>query len=134
MIKTNGLYELQGMLDYLEAVPFDVTRNQLYAAADLYEGFSPDDDETFATCHDSPVYAHYLKTGKLSAEVKESLARTLHDHGMHLALDDFFKTHNPRLCLGVMGGHALLRTDQQYVQIVMLSKRLTELGFFMLSG
>ena len=33
-----------------------------------------------------------------------------------------------------MGGHALLRTDPMFARIVMLSKRLTEEGFCMLSG
>jgi predicted Rossmann-fold nucleotide-binding protein len=33
-----------------------------------------------------------------------------------------------------MGGHALLRTDPMYKKVVLLSKRLTEEGFIMLSG
>ena len=134
MIKNTGLYALQGMYDYLNDVPFDVTRNRMYSAADLYEGFVPGDESSFESCHDSVVYKHYLEAGKQNADVLESLARALHDHGMHTALDEFFSEHNPRLCLGVMGGHALKRTDEQYRQIVILSKRLTEMGFFMLSG
>ena len=33
-----------------------------------------------------------------------------------------------------MGGHALLRTDPMFASVAMLSKRLTEAGFFMVSG
>ena len=62
------------------------------------------------------------------------MARTLHDHGIFAALGEFFRVHNYLKFIGVMGGHALLRTDSMYRQIVFLSKRLTEQGFFMLSG
>ena len=36
--------------------------------------------------------------------------------------------------VGVMGGHAMLRTDAAYHQTVMISKKLTENGFLMISG
>ena len=134
MIKNTGLYALQGMYDYLRDVPFDVTRNRLYSAADLYEGFVPGNEASFEHCHDSVVYKHFMEKGKQTDDVLESLARSLHDHGMHTALNEFFQEHDPLLCVGVMGGHALLRTDAQYRQIVLLSKRLTEQGFVMLSG
>ena len=42
MIKANSIYVLQGMIDYLNEVPYDVTRRQLYDAYDLYEDFHPD--------------------------------------------------------------------------------------------
>ncbi|MBR2206509.1 MAG: hypothetical protein IJ898_09240 [Prevotella sp.] len=58
----------------------------------------------------------------------------LHDQGIKHALRDFVKARNYLRIVGVMGGHALSRTDGMYRQIVILSKRLTELGFLMLSG
>ncbi len=58
----------------------------------------------------------------------------LHDQGIKHALRDFVKARNYLQIVGVMGGHALSRTDGMYRQIVVLSKRLTELGFLMLSG
>ena len=64
----------------------------------------------------------------------ESMARTLHDHGIYAALGEFFRVHNYMKCVGIMGGHALLRTDDMYRQIVFLCKKLTEQGFYMLSG
>ena len=66
--------------------------------------------------------------------MNESLARTLHDHGMHQALARFFNTHVPIRCVGIMGGHSLLRTDTMFEAIAHISKRLTEDGFYMLSG
>ena len=121
-------------MEYLKQVPFDVTRGKLYSAQDLYKGYDPLVDGSFESCYDSLVYQHYVSTGKQWADTSETLARTLHDHGIHTALNDFFKVHDQRKCVGIMGGHAQLRTDPRYRDIVLLSKRLTELGFCMLSG
>ena len=134
MISAQDFNELKDITDYLAAVPYDVTRKRLYTANDLYEGYRQDNEESIKTCFDSKVYTHYISTGKQSPSVMESLARTLHDHGIHTAMNEFFKEHNHHHCLGIMGGHALLRTDEKYKEIVMLSKRLTEQGFYMLSG
>ena len=121
-------------MDYLKAVPFNVNRATLYSADELYAGYDPQNEATFETCYDTKVYRHFIATGKQAQTVEESLARALHDHCIHVALDQFFKEHNSRLCVGIMGGHALLRTDPMYRKVVLLSKRLTEQGFIMLSG
>ena len=130
---TNQLFSDQAM-EYIKTVPYDVNRTSLYSAEDLYAGYDPAKPETFDSCYDTKVYQHYIAKGKQAKDVEESLARTLHDHGIHVALDEFFKEHNSRLCIGIMGGHALLRTDPMYKKVVLLSKRLTEEGFIMLSG
>jgi len=139
MITTENLQDIEGMKEWLMQVPYDVTRRTLYTAGELYAGYQPSDDEeldraSFACCHDTKVYQHYMAMGKNAENVNESLARTLHDHGIHIALDAFFDEHDSRRCVGVMGGHALLRTDPMFARIVMLSKRLTEQGYYMLTG
>lgn len=121
-------------MDYLKAVSFDVNRTSLYTAEELYAGYDPQKAETFETCYDTKVYKHFMATGKQAQTAEESLARSLHDNGIHVALNEFFKKYNSRLCLGIMGGHALKRTDPMYKKVVLLSKRLTEQGFIMLSG
>ena len=131
MITNYNIQKIEGMTEWLEAVPYDVTRDSLYAAADLYGEY--DESASLDECYDSRVYEHYLKMGKNARDVRESLARTLHDHGIHMALDAFFEEHDSRLCVGIMGGHALQRSDPMFANIVLLSKRLTEEGFhFML--
>jgi len=139
MITTTDFQEIEGMIDWLKDVPFDVTRDRLYCADDLYRGYEPSadveaDKASCADCYDGRVYRHYISMGKNAHNVNESLARTLHDHGIHTALDAFLADHDGRRCIGVMGGHAMLRTDPMFASIVKLSKRLTEKGFFMLSG
>lgn len=133
MITSINYKDVNGMVEYLRDVPFNVTLERLYDAATLYEGFNPDADN-MAQSYDGRVYEHYMAKGKHSEDVNESLARTLHDHRVQVALNKFLKAHNMISFVGVMGGHATLRTDDAFRNIVMLSKRLTEEGFYMLSG
>lgn len=135
MISQTSLKNLQALVKHLRAVPYDVNRKTLYSAADLYAGYDPADDEaTFATCHDTRVYRHFIDTGKITDDVREALARSLHDQRITAALNAFLREHDSHHCVGIMGGHALLRTDSMYRQIAIISKRLTENGFFMVSG
>jgi len=119
---------------YLEDVPFNVSRQTLYSAEELYAGYDPDNEESRESCYDSIVYKHYLANGKHADSAQEALARSLHDHAVVVALDNFLALHDSRLNIGIMGGHALMRTDSMYRQIVLLSKTLTERGFLMMSG
>ena len=134
MIANSSFADFAPLLEYLKEVPIDVSRTKLYTATELYDGYSPEQTESFDTCYDTRVYRHYLTKGKQTNNIKESIARMLHDQGIYVALGEFFRVHHYLKCVGVMGGHALLRSDQMYRQIVYLSKRLTEEGFYMLSG
>ncbi len=134
MINDINASNIMPVIDYLKGVPFNVNRKQLYTPYELYEGFAPDEASSFDTCYDTRVYRHFMEKGKRAQSVEESLARTLHDHGIHTALDGFFREHDHLLCIGVMGGHALQRTDPMFRSVAFLSKRLTQMGFFMLSG
>lgn len=140
MISNPDFQKVEGLFEWLRIVPYDVLRHgKLYTAEELYRGYEPSEDEekdreSLANCYDSRVYRHFMAQGKISKDVKESLARTFHDHGIFLALRDFLACHDPRRCIGIMGGHAILRTDPMFAEIAMLSKRLTEDGFFMVSG
>ena len=134
MIKNANFSDIEPIVEYMKSVPFDVSRTRLYSAKELYEGYNPELPETYFSCYDQLTYKHYISENKLTNNIKESIARTLHDQGIYVALGEFFRAHNYLKCIGVMGGHALLRTDKMYRQIVFLSKQLTEQGFFMLSG
>ena len=134
MITNSGLNEMKDVMAYLDKAPYCVTRKSLYNAAELYEGFKIDQEESYGNCFDGKVYQYYKFTGTQEASVVESLARSLHDHGIHMALREFMAEHDPHACVGVMGGHALPRTDKVFRDIAFLSKKLTEDGFIMLSG
>lgn len=115
-------------------VPYNCFRNALYTADTLYQGYSPGNPESYLGCYDDVVYRHYLQKGKVASDIKETLARTLHDHSISDALHDFLSRYDERRVVGIMGGHGLLRTDEPYRKIVNVSKRLTECGYLMVSG
>ena len=134
MIRKANYSDIAPIVEYLKSVPFDVSRTQLYSAQELYGDFTPGEPGQLDNCLDTQVYRHYLSTGKQTNDIKESMAHTLHDHGVYVALGEFFRSHNYLKCIGIMGGHAMLRTDSKFRQIVFLTKQLTEQGFCMLSG
>lgn len=134
MITNTGLNEVKEIMGYLDKTPYCVTRKTLYDANELYEGFKIDDEDSYGKCFDGKVYQYYQFTGMQDPGANESLARSLHDHGIHAALRIFMEEHDPQRWVGVMGGHAMLRTDRMFRDIAVLSKRLTEEGFIMLSG
>ncbi len=108
--------------------------NHLYSPEELYEGFNPEQPDTYDKCFDGRVYRHYLKKGKWHTDIKETLARTLHDHSVSNCLQDYLARFDEHKLVGVMGGHGLSRLDNAYVQVVRFCKRLTEAGFLMISG
>jgi len=134
MITAPDYREIETIKEYLSSVPYYVTPQNLYTAGDLYDGFNSDDEESIVNCYDNKVYSHYIKTGKNASTANEALARSLHDHSINVALYRFLAEREPKLTIGIMGGHALLRTDKMFREIALISKRLTEMGFLMLSG
>ncbi len=115
-------------------VPYDVYPNKLYRADDLYAGFSPENPTSFHDTPDQVIFRHFIKTGKYTTDLKESLARALHDQSITNALEDFVIHYDPKSIIAIMGGHQLLRTSRQYRKIVWLAKHLTEQGKLMASG
>ena len=109
-------------------------RHELYTAESLYKGYQLGEPESYKNCYDSIVYQHYLQKGKNSRDIKETLARTLHDHAIGDAMYDFLDQYKEKQVIGIMGGHSLLRTDEAYLKVVQISKELTEKGYLMISG
>ena len=109
-------------------------RKELYDAASLYAGFDPADESSYANCYDGHVYADFVASGKRSRDLAVTLPRTLHDHSISDALYRFLKEWNPYDVVGVMGGHAMLRSDTSYRSVAYISKKLTEHGKLMVSG
>ena len=115
-------------------MPFDIFREHLYSAEDLYKGYQLGKPGSYKDCYDQQVYNHYLEKGKAASDIKETLARTLHDHSMTNAMNDFLAHFDERQVVGIMGGHGLLRTEAAYRKVVMVSKTLAENGCLMVSG
>ena len=114
--------------------PFSTYPKGLYTSKILYNGYDYHDESTFETCYDTKVYKHYINQGKQGHEVRETLARALHDHFISHALNNLLSLYDEKDVIGIMGGHALSRKEPGYRQIVFLSKKLTEMGKLMVTG
>lgn len=108
--------------------------NHLYSPEELYEGYNPDEPGSYDKCYDGRVYRHYIKKGKFVTDIKETLARTLHDHSISDCLQGYLSHFDEHKLVGVMGGHGLSRLDVSYGMVARLSKFLTEVGYLMITG
>ena len=133
MIK-NENFDLEGLQLFLDELPYDVTPTALYNGRRLYCGYNPDEPETFNTCYDTRVYNHFLTTGKITQNARESIGRSLHDHFIRKGINELVSLYDKRKIVGVMGGSAMLRTDAAFRNVALLSKMLTEHGSLMVSG
>ena len=87
-------------------VPFNPFIGHLYDASTLYAHYVPGQPETFKQTFDQIVYRHYLTLGKemsSAIDIKETLARTLHDHSISNALHEFLSQYDERSIVGIMG-------------------------------
>jgi predicted Rossmann-fold nucleotide-binding protein len=110
----------------LPDLPFDPYRARLYDAAELY-GTGP--------VHYSPdalIYA-WARSGDATM-LSGELATTLHDHAITDALNDATAGIDTHSMIGIMGGHALLRTDHAYRAAAELGSALTVAGRTVITG
>lgn len=98
-------------------VPFDPYRARLYTPEDLYDGL----DRGYATTPDARAYAW----SRAPRSLDRTLAAALHDHSIDDALEEFVEG---RSLVGVLGGHALLRSDPDYRAAAVLGRSLARLG------
>lgn len=131
---TNTNYDFEGFSIFLDQLPYNVTMCGLYDVSTLYKGYNPDKPETFETCYDQQVYRHFLESGKIATRSYESMARSLHDHFIRKGIMELTSQYDKKQVVGVMGGSAMLRTDEAYRKVALLSKELTECGSLMISG
>ena len=113
---------------------YNVFRSHLYNGDSLYAGYDPENEDTFSSCFDQRVYSEYIQQGKQTGNIKETLARSLHDHAIADAMGDFLSRFEERQVVAVMGGHALKRTDESFKKVAYISKVLSEKGKLMASG
>ena len=114
-------------------LPYNPYRRKLYTWQELLDGYSVEDDKSL----DLKIYNHF-NGFRLNIDINEALSQRIHDHAIDDALrevvgfDDTGMTK--RKCVGVMGGHSVLRTDPFFEKVAVIAKKLTEEGYFVLSG
>ncbi len=116
-------------------VPFKKYISKLYTRNSIYSGYNKELPETYDNTYDKKVYDHYIAKGGAEADtIYESLARRIHDHSVTDALHDFIRNYDDKKVIAIMGGHSLKRGSKDYKNICLISKRLTEEGYLMVSG
>lgn len=114
--------------------PFNPYKNSLYTRNSLMKEYEIGKPESYEKTLDKIIYNHYLNNGKEAGDIKETLSRRLHDHAISDALYDFLQKYDEQKIVAIMGGHDLARNDINYLKVAYISKRLTELGYLMISG
>lgn len=137
MIDINNIrkFDFVAYEKYCREVPYYIFPTKLYSPEDLFDKFDIDNpDKSFNECYDTRVFQHVVKTGKVPLDDNEIGARSMHDAAIRRVLMNHYKTFDRNRLVGIMGGHQLSRCDSYYRQVVDIAKRLTEDGFFMISG
>ena len=116
----------------IDGLPYKAFRNSLYCPEDLTDGFENGNPDSIKNMFDTKVFDHFVSTGKSNPQsIYESFARRLHDHSITDALDEFIEG---KKVIAVMGGHAVLRNEQEFLDVALLSMKLTESGYLLTSG
>ena len=105
----------------LEDLPYDVARKELYTARELFEAFDPAEPASVEKCLDARVGRHLDETGRVRTSPLELQARTMHDAHIRAALYRLLEWYEEKKVVGIMGGHALLRTDDYFRRVVEVS-------------
>lgn len=114
--------------------PFPTSPEQLYAPADLYQGFDPARPETLKDSFDARVTS-WLKGGgpdprKLS--IGETIAARLHDTAIDRLVADFVLERKPSV--GMMGSHSISRADPAFLQFALIARALQRQGHLVITG
>jgi len=99
------------VLPAITIAPVDVYRSSLYTAEELY------DVEPYQRSLDARAYAWSQTPGNAD----DALARSLHDHAIDEALASWVRRKH---LVGVMGGHAAHRGDEEYAEAARLGHAL----------
>jgi len=110
---------------------FPSHRSDLYSVDRLFNGYEGGLIEDYQRCYDYRVYKEFINDGKLDTPLDIGLFRYLHDHSITDALYGLIRN---RKIVAVMGGHGMERRDPFYAKIAILSRKLTQEGFVMVSG
>jgi predicted Rossmann-fold nucleotide-binding protein len=114
-------------------LPFNPLRRSLYTPWELFDGFSPEDATSYATCPDIQTLSYFVKHGKHPARDNgASTLEALHDNCVSQATQDLLRDHSR--VVAVMGGHQMVRGTPPYVDVAHLAWELANAGFLLASG
>ena len=116
-----------------QGLPYNPYRRELYTWQELMDGWSPEFDGS----KDLDIYDHF-SASKYSPSISEALSQRIHDHAIDDSLRYLIQINEEGMphkkCVGFMGGHGTLRSDQFYLKTAFSAKLLAENGYFIVSG
>jgi predicted Rossmann-fold nucleotide-binding protein len=115
-------------------MPYNIYPKALYTKESLFEGFNPSDPDSYELTPDKKIYNYYIRHAKDSHNIKETLAKRLHDHSITDALQEFVHEYDSHKVVAIMGGHGMSRNSESYKQIVNIAGSLTLDGYLLISG
>jgi predicted Rossmann-fold nucleotide-binding protein len=120
----------------LPNLPFDPWLPHLYTVEDLYDGFDPQQPDSYHQTPDARIYQHWADNGRDDPDsILETLARRLHDHSISDAIRELLKNHGqPRQVVAIMGGHGLPRSSKAYRDAATIARALSRRGYLLASG
>lgn len=114
-------------------LPYRPLRRNLYTWRELMEGYSEPEDNSV----DLRIYEHFSHSRECP-NINEALWQRLHDFSIDEGLRrllNFSDNGLPRRkAVGIMGGHGTARTNPDYERTLRTAKKLTEAGYFVMSG
>jgi predicted Rossmann-fold nucleotide-binding protein len=113
-------------------LPFTPIRNTVYAPEELFAGFDPAVPGSYADTMDFAAYRWFVATGRSTpTEPYPAMMRALHDSSLTL---DVGRLIAGERVVGIMGGHQLPRTSDDYRAVAELGRNLARRGMLVLTG
>lgn len=115
----------------LQHVPFDPYRDSLYQPEELYDVILR--GGLYTQTMDARIYS-WVTALPAPQDLNSSIAITLHDHSISTALDELIGDLDPQHTIGIMGGHDVERSSDDYIGAARLASQLTLAGCLVLTG
>jgi predicted Rossmann-fold nucleotide-binding protein len=131
ILKTGGLF-----FPDIKHLPYKPFRGSLYTRETLFDGFDPQNPDSYKDTTDYKIYRHYRDTGRYNPDsILETLTRRLHDHAISDALYDFLDSRaDKKRIVAIMGGHSLSRNSLNFLKAARISRLLARAGYLPVSG
>jgi predicted Rossmann-fold nucleotide-binding protein len=113
-------------------LPYQPIRQQLYTNVELLQGYKPDDPTSWGKTLDFSIYQHYVKEGGVTPNNPYiRMMQALHDNSISQCTADFT---NDRKVAAIMGDHKMRRDSDDYRNIAVLARSLTQKRILVCTG
>lgn len=117
----------------IKELPFRPIRGSLYTSEELSRNFDPQRPESLAETGDFLTYRYFVMNGRAApSDPFSGMMQALHDNSIAQSMFDFLKDY--KFKAAIMGGHRETRDSENYRNVAILAKRLSEDGFLLASG